>query len=78
MKLRILFIILFLVAAAGQAWAEDQNGQSLEEPVYLAAMCFLKGDQVSGLNKICYYDCLGSLNAITIASYQVCPLSINR
>jgi hypothetical protein len=40
--------------------------------------CFFKGEQVSGFNKICYYDCLGSLTAITIGSVQLCPLTIQR
>lgn len=76
---RILIIALFLVMAAGSAWAADENGQSLEEPLYLASvMCFLKGEQISNMNKICYYDCVGSLTAMTVKSYQLCPLSINR
>lgn len=43
----------------------------------VAAVCFSKGEQISGMNKICYYDCLGSLAAITIPSYKLCPLTIN-
>ena len=61
--MRILALALFLIVAATPA---------------SAVMCFLKGEQISGLNKICYYDCLGSGAAITIKSYQLCPLSINR
>lgn len=44
----------------------------------VAVMCFSKGEQVSGMNKICYYDCLGSMAAITISSVQLCPLTINQ
>jgi hypothetical protein len=44
----------------------------------VAVMCFKTGEQISGMNKICYYDCLGSGTAITIRSTQLCPLSINR
>ena len=43
-----------------------------------ATTCFLKGERVSGMNKICYYDCLGSQAAITIGAVQLCPLTINR
>ena len=43
-----------------------------------AIMCFKTGEQISGLNKICYYDCAGSTAAITIKSYELCPLSINQ
>ena len=41
-------------------------------------LCFFKGEQVSGMNKICYYDCLGSAAAITIQAFQLCPLNIHR
>ena len=48
-------------------------------PNYAYAMtCFLKGEQISGMNKICYYDCLGSMAAITISSVRLCPLTIER
>ena len=41
-------------------------------------ICLLKGEQISGTNKICYYDCLGSIFAITIDVLQLCPLNIRR
>ncbi len=43
-----------------------------------AGICFLSGEQESGMNKICYYDCLSGTVAITIKSYKLCPLSIDR
>jgi hypothetical protein len=43
-----------------------------------AVTCFKTGERMSGMNKICYYDCLGSEAAITVSSYQLCPLSIQR
>lgn len=43
----------------------------------LAAVCFKSGEQLSGMNKICYYNCMGSTVAITISSVQLCPLTIN-
>lgn len=42
-----------------------------------SAIGFLKGEQVSGMNKICYYDVLGSTQAINVASYSVCPSTYN-
>ena len=30
------------------------------------------------MNKICYYDCLGSAAAITIGAVQLCPLTIQQ
>jgi len=41
-----------------------------------AGTAFLKGEYISGMNKICLYDHLGSTVAITISSVQLCPLTI--
>ncbi len=38
-------------------------------------MCFKSGESISGMNKICYYNCLGSTAAMTIGSIELCPLS---
>lgn len=31
----------------------------------------------AGMNKICYYDCLGSTKAITVSAVLLCPLNIS-
>jgi len=41
-----------------------------------AGIAFLKYERVSGMNKICVYDHLGSEVAITIKAIELCPLSI--
>jgi hypothetical protein len=41
-----------------------------------AGIAFFKYERISGMNKICFYDHMGSEVAITIASYKLCPLSI--
>ena len=46
--------------------------------VDVAATCFFQYEQTSGMNKICFYDCLGSSYAITVSAVSLCPLSINR
>ena len=46
--------------------------------IQVAFMCFKSGEQISGLNKICYYNCLGSTTAITIRSIDLCPLTIDQ
>ena len=56
--------VLFLLAAL---FAADEQ-----------TMCFKKGEQVDGMYKICYYNCLGSTVAITVKNHQLCPLSIDR
>lgn len=47
-------------------------------PEASAVTCFKTGERISGMNKICYYDCLGSAAAITIQATQLCPLTIDR
>ena len=44
----------------------------------IAVVCFKTGEQISGMNKICFYDCLGSTAAITISAVSLCPLTITR
>lgn len=42
-----------------------------------AGMAFFKYEQTSGMNKMCFYDHLGSQVAINVKSYEQCPLTIN-
>jgi len=42
-----------------------------------AGVAFLKYERTSGMNKICFYDHLGSEVAITISAIALCPLTIN-
>lgn len=44
----------------------------------LFLMCFFDYEEEAGMNKICYYDCMGSRAAITVPSYRLCPLTIDR
>ena len=55
-----------------------RNNKNTDHIIQASVMCFKTGEQVSGMNKICYYNCLGSTAAITISSVSLCPLSINR
>ena len=56
----------------------DTSKDFPEGSIQMAAICFSEGEQTSGMNKICYYSCLGSTYAITIKSTKLCPLSIRR
>lgn len=40
-----------------------------------ATISFLKGEQESGMNKICYYDVLGSTMTLNVKNYELCPLT---
>jgi hypothetical protein len=44
-------------------------------PVF-GATGFLRGQVVSGLNKACYYDVLGSPYTVNIGATQLCPITI--
>jgi hypothetical protein len=37
---------------------------------------FKKGEQITGMTKQCFYDVLGSAYTKTIASYEVCPVTV--
>lgn len=42
------------------------------------ATCFKSGEEISGMNRICYYNCMGSTAAITISVGKLCPLTIRQ
>ncbi len=50
----------------------------LVEGVSADMICLFRGEQISGTNKICYYDCQGSTFAITIDGLKLCPLNIRK
>lgn len=66
---------LFLLAALA---GEPQMTPIPEKNPQVAVTCFKTGERSSGMNKICYYDCLGSAAAITISAVELCPLSIDN
>lgn len=63
MKTLIAFVVAFALAAVAFAASET---------------CFSKGESVDGLNKICLYSCASGDAAITVKSYQLCPITIKR
>ncbi len=67
--------ILLALGANGDVLTEPNQSNPEER---LAVTCFITGEQISGLNKICYYDCVGSAYAITIRAAALCPLTIRR
>jgi hypothetical protein len=71
MKLMLLVVVLSLLPAGTLA-------ARTVKPVRVAVACYNTGEETSGLNKICFYDCLGSRAAITIAAHELCPLWITR
>jgi len=65
-------------ASFNQSIIKEFKNFSANPNIQKAATCFFKGERTSGMNKICYYDCMGSEAAITISNVSLCPLSINN
>ena len=65
-----------LLAVSAHSTEPQSNAKAPVSRIEVAAICFKSGEQTSGMNKICYYDCLGSTKAITISSTSLCPLTI--
>jgi hypothetical protein len=53
----------------------DDKREIGDKPVQVALLCIKTGEQISGLNKICYDNCAGSEAAITVKSYELCPIN---
>lgn len=37
---------------------------------------YYTGESTNGMSKICYYDTVRGTMAITIESYEICPISV--
>jgi hypothetical protein len=75
---RIVLTTALLSLAVPVYFGTDSQPNQREKPLQVAVMCFFKHEYISGMNKICIYDCLGSDTAITISNISLCPMSINR
>lgn len=60
------------------AFAPMQTPRAPSSPRGGQMTCFARGEETSGMNKICYYDCLGSARAVTQSAVSLCPLTINQ
>lgn len=72
MKAVLLFSVAFF-AIPNEQLPTHKDGSEMQ----VASLCFLKGEQTSGMKKICYYRCLTGTVAITIDRIKLCPLTIN-
>lgn len=69
------------MAAAGRAVQSASGGydQPSVAPTMggspVAQVCFKTGEQVSGFNKVCTYNCTGSGAALTVSSFEMCPMN---
>ena len=67
-----------MLIAALIASSHPVHAQSHAPSNQVAVMCTKSGEQTSGMNKICYYNCLGSQVAINVSATALCPLSIDH
>jgi len=79
----LVFLLYPISAISGDLISCVGNGTSAEKSnlgtfEIASVTCFKSGERTSGMNKICYYDCLGSEAAITVSSVELCPLSIKN
>lgn len=70
--------MIALLIAAVTTTAPIPQSEPPQTNQQVAVMCFKSGEQQSGMNRICYYNCLGSTVAITIGAIELCPLSIDN
>jgi len=47
-------------------------------PAMASELCFFKSERTSGMNTICFYDCISGPFAITISATQICPITFTR
>jgi len=64
-------LALAIVAVSTSAIAEE--APRAEKPSTVAIFCTNSGQQVSGLTKVCYYNCVGGERAMTTTAYESCP-----
>ena len=64
------------LASAGAALRDaPATSVSAESRPGISGVCFAKGSVVSGMNRICAYDCTGSLVTTNVGAAELCPLS---
>ncbi|HYD26944.1 hypothetical protein [Brevundimonas sp.] len=64
--------------ALDQTARSPASGARAGDPalVRVQMVCSHRGERISGMNKICYYDCGGSEASQTVGSADLCPISM--
>ena len=69
---------------ANQNFENSLRGLANQQPYQSAApratgmSCNFTRSTVSGMNKICFYNCVGSGHAMTVGAAELCPLTTTR
>jgi hypothetical protein len=67
----VLALAVFVTSASASAIAEE--APRTVKPSRMAIICKKSSEKISGLTKICYYNCAGSEGALTVTTYEACP-----
>ena len=63
--------------AFSRGFNQAYYGTSTSSSYNSGSVGFFSGERISGFNKICFYNKLGSVYTINIPSTSLCPLTIN-
>jgi hypothetical protein len=69
---------------ANQNFENSLRGMANQQPSQSAVpraagvSCNFTRSTVSGMNKICFYNCVGSGHAVTVGAAEMCPLTTTR
>jgi hypothetical protein len=74
----LLFLAALIVDPVGPSVLNSDINAANKSTIQVATTCFKSGEQISGMNKICYYNCMGSTVAINVRSLEFCPMSIRN
>ena len=71
-------IVFALAAFTVSTSAIAEESPRAVKPSRVAIFCKKSAEQISGLTKICFYDCGGSEGATKVTTYEPCPRSTPR
>lgn len=66
------------LSGASAGMRGESSGSQSTTSATAGLSCPLKSERVSGFNRLCAYDCLGSAEVTTIAATDLCPIFISR
>jgi len=77
----LIMVYLFLAGITSAQAGEFDLYRLSRNPlptIEVAVRCVLELDYISGSNKFCVYDCMGSKTTTTISADKLCPINIDR
>lgn len=69
---------LLVLAALSTGGPETEMSKRPATDQYAQATCSLSNQQRSGMRKICFYNCGGSVRTLVVPVAKTCPFTIKR